>query len=157
MQAYTIIKNNELGEEVWRYKGKPLVQTSQGILFEAYFNRSDLDFNGILFKKNDLFLELYLFGKFYNIYELHDRDTGMLKAWYCNVTRPVVLGDSTISYDDLALDLLVYPDGRQLVLDEDEFQEIIISTEERRCALKALRELRGLFKKHHKLDVRKLI
>ena len=97
MQAYTIIKNNELGEEIWRYKGKPLVQTSQGILFEAYFNRSDLDFNGILFKKNDLFLELYLFGKFYNIYELHDRDTGMLKAWYCNVTRPVVLGDSTIS------------------------------------------------------------
>jgi hypothetical protein len=68
-----------------------------------------------------------------------------------------VLTDATLAYDDLALDLLVYPDGRQLVLDEDEFQGITISTEERRCALKALRELRRLFKEHHKLDVRKLI
>ena len=31
---------------------------------------------------------------------------------------------SQIRYVDLALDLLVFPDGRQLVLDEDEFEAL---------------------------------
>jgi protein associated with RNAse G/E len=56
-------------------------------------------------------VELYLFGKWFNIYEIYDRDDQLLKAWYCNITRPVRLLGNEVHYDDLALDLLVFLTG----------------------------------------------
>jgi hypothetical protein len=153
----TIVKNNHLGEEVWRYPGLLIARSARGFLFEAHFNRGDLDFNGMLLKQNDRFLELYLLEKYFNIYQIYDRDDGRLKGWYCNVTKPVRVEDSFIHYDDLALDLLVFPDGRQLVLDEDEFAELNLPTELQEQARVGLRELQSLFTKNPELDVRKLI
>ena len=49
-----------------------------------------------------------------------------------------------MSYVDLALDLLVYPDGRQLVLDEDEFQALSLDTATHVKAQAALNELQRL-------------
>jgi predicted RNA-binding protein associated with RNAse of E/G family len=45
----------------------------------------------------------------------------------------------------LALDLLVYPDGGQLVLDEDEFIALPLSPAVRTAARQALAELRNHF------------
>jgi hypothetical protein len=140
-----IIKNNHLGREVWRYRGKVIGRSNKGILVEAFFNRSDLDFNGIVLKQGDRFLEFYPFAKHYNVCEIYDRDSGKLKAWYCNVTHPVHITTEAISYDDLALDLLVYPDGRRLVLDEDEFNALGLDEQERKLALQALCDLENLF------------
>jgi len=153
----TIVKNNHLGEEVWQYPGELIAQSARGYLFEARFNRSDLDFHGMLLKQNDRFLELYLLEKYLNIYQIYDRDTLDLKGWYCNVTKPVNVADGFIRYDDLALDLLVLPDGRQLVLDEDEFAELNLPSELREQARAGLRELQRLFTDNPDLDVRKLV
>ena len=155
--AFTIIKNDHLGREVWRYPGKLIARSVKGLLFEAFFNRSDLDFNGLLLKQGDRFLELYPFDKYFNIYEIYDRDSGLRKAWYCNVTRPIRIMDACISYDDLALDLLVFPDGRQLVLDEDEFAELNLDDGLKEKALKGLGELRRIFRDLAPFDVHKLI
>ena len=153
----TIVKNNQLGEEVWRYPGQLIAQSARGYLFEAHFNRDDLDFNGMLLKRNDRFLELYLLEKYFNIYQIYDRNDGRLKGWYCNVTKPVRVEDGFIRYDDLALDLLVFPDGRQLVLDEDEFAELNLPAELQAQARAGLRELQSLFTENPDLNVRKLI
>jgi hypothetical protein len=143
--AITIVKNDHLGEEVWRYQGQVLAETPNGILVEARFNRADLVFNGILLKENDRFVECYSRQKWFNIYEIYDRDDALLKAWYCNVTRPAHWGDGILSYDDLALDLLVYPSGQQLTLDEDEFMRLNLPESEQKQARQALEELKGLF------------
>ncbi|REG07102.1 ribonuclease FAU-1 family protein [Pelolinea submarina] len=153
----TIVKNNHLGEEVWRYPGQLIAQSARGYLFEAHFNRSDFDFNSMLLKHNDRFLELYLLEKYFNIYQIYDRDDGHLKGWYCNVTKPVKVEDGFIRYDDLALDLLVFPDGRQMVLDEDEFTELDLPSELQEQARAGLRELQSLFAENPDLDVRKLV
>ncbi len=152
-----IIKNNHMGDEVWRYSGKIIAESLKGIIAEAYFNRSDLEFNGILLKEGDRFLELYLFGKWFNIFEVYDRDSSLLKAWYCNVTRPVRVTDHIIAYDDLALDLLVFPDKRQLALDEDEFIMLDLDNDDQRHARLALKELQNLFSRNEKIKIRDLI
>jgi predicted RNA-binding protein associated with RNAse of E/G family len=158
MQAsFTIIKNDHYGREVWRYPGKLISRSERGLLFEAYFNRPDLKFNGMLLKQNDRFLELYLFEKYFNIYEIYDRDSDMLKGWYCNITRPICIADACISYDDLALDLLVFSDGRQMVLDEDEFARLTLDEGLKDKALKSLHELQQLFRDQHPFSVRKQI
>ena len=98
-----------------------------------------------------------MFDKWYNIYEIYDRDSDLLKAWYCNVTRPVCMHDLMISYDDLALDLLVFPDARQLLLDEDEFLALNLAKPDRISARAGLKELQNIFKKTDGVDIRSLI
>ncbi len=153
----TIIKNNHKGEEVWRYAGKIIAETPRGIIAEAFFNRSDLEFNGITLNEGDRFQELYLFGKWFNIYEIYDKATSRLKAWYCNITRPVRINDRSIFYDDLALDLLVFPDRRQLALDEEEFIALNLNKADQQKARSALKELQVLFSKNQKVNIRDLV
>jgi uncharacterized protein len=141
-----LIKRDHHGKEVWRYSGRSLRATKNGILVEARFNRSDLPFHGMIFKQNDRFVELYLTGHWFNIYEIHDRDNDAIKGWYCNVTRPPLIQPGEIAYDDLALDLLVYPDGLQLVLDENEFEELNLTLEDQKHARRGLERLKELLK-----------
>jgi protein associated with RNAse G/E len=95
-----------------------------------------------------LFPYTTLFRSWYNIYEIHAREDGSVRGYYCNISRPAQIGAETISYVDLALDLLVYPDGRQLVLDEDEFAALPLSAAEREQAIRALGELQAGFTAH---------
>ena len=141
-----IIKMNAQREETWRYPATILSQDQNSVLIEAFFNRSDLPFHGITMRENDRFIERYFTDRWYNIFEIHDRDDDHLKAWYCNVTTPAVLEPGKLSYVDLALDLLVYPNGRYLILDEDEFEALHLSPYERQKALSALSDLVGIAK-----------
>ncbi len=133
------------GNETWRYSGVVLQRGANFVRLEARFNRDDLPFHGIVLKRDDRFLETFYTDRWYNIFEIHDRDDDTLKCWYCNVGFPAQLENNTVSYRDLALDLLVFPDGTQLRLDEDEFATLTLSTAERRLALLALEELSRLF------------
>ncbi len=93
-------------------------------------------------------METYYSDRWYNINEIFDRDSHERKGWYCNVTRPAEIGKDSVSYVDLALDLLVFADHRQLILDEDEFAALKLSEEEAQIARQALQELQGLFARH---------
>ena len=145
-QKLIVIKRDAYGRETWQYEGHVLRRSKLGILIEARFNRTDLPFHGITLRKNDRYEELYLLNKWFNIFAIHDIDTDELKAWYCNVTRPPIINSNLIVYDDLALDLLVFPDDRQLTLDEDEFEKLDLSPEEKKSAQKGLSELELIFK-----------
>jgi hypothetical protein len=140
-----VIKRDHQSREVWQYEGRILLKNSLGFLIEAFFNREDLPFHGIVIKHNDRFKELYLRGRWFNIFAVHDRDDDHLKAWYCNVTRPAIIQKSRILYDDLALDLLVYPNGKKLVLDEDEFIRLNLNEKDANSARTGLKELKKLF------------
>ena len=146
MNTLLILKCNLAGEETWRYEGQVLGKGPDRVLVEARFNRADLVFHGVLLRENDRFVELYFNDRWFNIFEVHDRDDDRIKCWYCNVTRPAVFSNGVISYIDLALDLFVYPDGRMLVLDEDEFAELDLDAETQAQARTALGELQRIFR-----------
>jgi hypothetical protein len=152
----TVIKRNPAGKETWRYPGIILQRSATTILLEARFNRPDLPFHGILIKQGDRFVERFYTDRWYNIFEIHDREDDSAKGWYCNIGMPAVIEETTtsvessspgvvVSYVDLALDVLVYPDGQQLVLDEDEFAAQDLPREVRAKALAALAELQANF------------
>lgn len=145
MQDVLVLKCNLLGEETWRYHGRVLKELPDRILVEALFNRSDLPFHGIVLREHDRFVELYFSNRWYNVFEVHDRDDDRMKCWYCNICKPAVFEDGVISYVDLALDLLAFPDGRMLVLDKDEFAELGLDDETREKAWQALEALKRVF------------
>ena len=142
----TVIKLDHEGRETWRYVGQLIERRSRSITIEAFFDRSDTDFHGMSLCFGDRFVETYYFDRWYNIFEVHDRENDQLKGWYCNIGYPAEIRENTISYKDLALDLLVFPDGSQIVLDEDEFNEINLNAIERSHAIDALKKLQTYFR-----------
>jgi protein associated with RNAse G/E len=145
VQRIKVQKKNPAGEVTYAYEGVLLSHDEHSIVLEALFDRVDMPFMDIVFKTGDRFVEYYYFDRWYNIFAVHDREEGGVKGWYCNVGKPAVFEDGIISYIDLALDLWVSIDGKQTVLDEDEFQELDLSDELRSRALQALTELKELF------------
>jgi hypothetical protein len=142
----TVTKLDHEGIETWRYSGNLVEHRSNSITIEAFFDRADMEFHGITLGFGDRFVETYYFDRWYNIFEIHHKEDDHLKGWYCNVSSPAKLQGKTILYRDLALDLLVFPDGRQIVLDEDEFKNLKLNQYERQNAMAALTELKAYFR-----------
>jgi hypothetical protein len=139
-------KLNPRCELVWRYAGEVIDRGEGWLILDAFFDRDDTRVAGITLQRGDHFVESYYSDRWYNIFEIHSRDGDVLKGWYCNITKPAVILADRIEYVDLYLDLWVSPDGRQSVLDEDEFQAADLDEATRLAALGALEELRESFK-----------
>ena len=81
------------------------------------------DFGFVRFEPGDVFTEHYWRDRWYAVKEVRT-STGVLKGWYCDVTRPAVRDGATLTVEDLDLDLWCSADGRTILrLDEDEFTE----------------------------------
>ena len=144
-ERVVIVKLNPQGAELWRYEGEVIERREDALVLEAFFDRDDRPFLDVTLKRGDRFVETYYAERWYNVFEIFDRDDGALKGWYCNVTRPAVFTDGRVEYVDLFLDLWVSVDGEQTVLDEDEFAAAELDDETRRAAGQALSELKALF------------
>lgn len=140
-----VIKLNIQGKETWRYTAQVIATQPGAVLIEALFDRDYGDLHGISLNRGDRFVEAYYSDRWYNIFEIYDRDSAQLKGWYCNITLPARIDAQQIRYVDLALDLLVYPDGRQFVLDEEEFAALDAPQEVRAGALRGLEAVKALF------------
>ena len=138
-------KKDPAGKVLIEYEGHELRRDENSITLEALFTREDMPFMGVTFKKGDRFVEYYYSDRWYNIFVIYDRDDGKIKGWYCNIGKPAVIEDHVVSYVDLALDLWVATDGKQTVLDQDEFEVLELNDELRRGALRGLEELKSLF------------
>lgn len=131
---------------VFRWQARVLEQTPEHILLAGRFGAPRRDLGYVVLEHGDLFLEWYYFDRCYNIFQVYSAQ-GTLKGWYCNIGLPPEQVDGDLHYVDLALDVFVYPDGRYLVLDEDEFARLkatVLRPEEAACAEAALAELRAL-------------
>lgn len=137
-----IIKKNYIGETVWEYEGKLINREKNFVTVEALFNRDDLPFQEIVLKRDDRFVETFYSDKWFNIFEIYDRDDGKLKGWYCNITKPAEISEDEIVYSDLILDLWVSANGKQTVLDEDELEELNLDEELKKKIYEGLAELK---------------
>lgn len=141
-----VLKKNLAGEVIWQYEGVVLHREENAVTLEALFNRDDMPFMDIVLKRDDRFVETFYSDRWYNIFEVYDRDDDKFKGWYCNIGKPAKFDANSISYVDLALDLWVSKDGRQTVLDEDEMDALKLDDDLKQNAYAGLRELQELLK-----------
>jgi hypothetical protein len=132
------------GREVWRYPAEVIEMGPSHVVLQAFFDRDDLLFHGMPLRRGDRFVETYYTDRWYNVFAVYDVETAAFKGWYCNIARPAAISPDGLTCEDLALDLLVFPDAGTCVLDEDEFEALNLSAEERGRALQALEELRRM-------------
>lgn len=129
----SVLKLDLSGSTVRRYDGRLVGRDHHSLVIEAPFviDAEQYTLLDVVLKRGDRFVETYYNDRYYNVYEIFDRDDGQLKGWYCNLSRPAQLGTDTVSWVDLALDLWVWPDGRSEILDQDEFDLLALDAEER--------------------------
>lgn len=141
-KTIALIKRNHRGEKVWEYGGTVRARGATWVCVVAKFNLPDKERSYVTFRRGDTFVEWHYSDRWYNAFEMYDVADGRFKGWYCNVTRPAILGETAIEADDLALDMFVWPNGETLLLDEDEFAELDLPPEDRRGALEAVEAIR---------------
>lgn len=132
----TVVKLSPRGEEKTRYEGDIVRQDARSVVIAARWTRKRHDLGYVVFEPGDHFTEYYYSNRWYNIFDIADSD-GTRKGWYCNVAAPADIGSEYIRQVDLLLDVWVDPDGRTLVLDEDEFAADTSLTDEQRAGAKA--------------------
>jgi uncharacterized protein len=123
----TIIKRNHHGQESLRYNGEVLERDAHSVCIRAPFGFATRDLGYVLLKQGDWFTEWFYRDRWYNVFMLNDVDTGALKGYYCNFTRPSLISDESIIWDDLALDLWVSPQSATQLLDQDEYDALALS------------------------------
>lgn len=147
MESIEVVKLDHTGREVFRYPGWVLSHTLSTVTLEAYFSWGDMPVEEVILQRCDRFVETYFTDRWYNIFAIYAHETGILKAYYCNIGFPAQISGGMISYRDLALDLLVMPDGRQVVLDQDEFYQLGLPPQTQQKALAGLAEVQEKFRK----------
>ncbi|MCC0098991.1 MULTISPECIES: DUF402 domain-containing protein [Streptomyces] len=107
------------------------------------------DFGFVRFEPGDVFTEHFWRTRWYAVKEVRTGE-GVLKGWYCDVTRPAEVLDGGILVEDLDLDLWVSADGATVLrLDEDEFAQSGLARSDPRAAAEAVRALDALAAQAH--------
>ncbi len=108
--------------QVVTYCARVIRATPEYALVRAVWDHPRLDLGYVTFEPGDVFFEHFYADRWYNVFELRSA-TGMLKGWYCNVTRPAIISSETIISEDLDLDLFVSAErDRVMRLDVEEFE-----------------------------------
>jgi hypothetical protein len=143
----SVLKLDLSGSTVRRYEGRLVRRDDHSVVLEAPFiiDVERYVLLDVVLKRGDRFVETYYDNRYYNVYEIFDRDDGQLKGWYCNLSRPAQIAMNTVSWVDLALDLWVWPDGRSEILDQDEFDLLSLDAGEREEVGSAVLHLRHAF------------
>ena len=136
-------KINRDGSVKIEYTGTLRERTDEFISIDTGWSREPLDLGYVLFEQDDIWVETFYFQRCFNIFRIGDSG-GFLKGFYANVTLPPEVSEGLIRWKDLAIDIWVRPDGSFLVLDEDEFEEMGPTEEERRIARRAVKEIIGM-------------
>lgn len=146
MNDFTVYKLNHRGETELSYQGEVIKRCEKFVCIRAPFTFPSRDLGYVMLKTGDIFTEWFYKDKWYNVFQVQDVDSGDLKGYYCNLTRPAVISANSVKADDLALDVFVKPNGTILLLDEDEYNELPLSVQERENVQAAVDEIRHLVK-----------
>lgn len=142
MVVFTVIKRDAFGIKQLSYEGVVVGRSENSVCIDAAFALPDRDLGYVHLRRGDHFREWFFTDRWYNIFRVSDAETGAIKGWYCNITRPAQLAAAQVSADDLALDVFVYPNGRTLLLDEDEFAALDLPANERSRAWQAVASIK---------------
>ncbi len=143
-QRIVVHKLDARGREVLSYPGVLLHHGPQSVTLEARFELEQVVLDKLSVQLGDRMVETFYSDRWYNVFAIYEQESDRLKAWYCNIARPARFQDDHVYQEDLALDLVVYPDRRWIVLDREEFEALALTPEERSQALAALLKLQHL-------------
>ncbi len=138
----TVHKLDHTGKEKIAYSGELISRNDNEIVLEAIFNYGPIEREYATLKPGDRFVEHFYADRWYNVFAIYEGE--LFKGWYCNITRPAKFEGDHLYADDLALDYFLQPNGKEFILDEEEFNALGLDSKESAAAREALEELRSM-------------
>ncbi len=140
-----VVKLDHAGQEKVRYKAVriPTTETNCSAV-RAEWQTPTITTETTTFATGDYLHEYFYTDRWYNVFALYSGETGALKGWYCNITRPTQCTSAEIRWTDLELDVWVDMDGDVVLLDEEAFEAIDLTTEEHAHCLQAVETIKDL-------------
>lgn len=90
------------------------------IVLEGYFE-SDVGHSHLgMIAEGTRSLEIFYFDRWYNYFIFYEPG-GEFRNFYVNIALPPKISSSAVDYVDLDIDIIVWKDGKVVVLDEEEF------------------------------------
>ena len=143
----TVHKCDYKGNDVFAYPATILRRDEQKIVIRASFiSHKDYNIAGLELKNGDKCIEVFYFHRWFNIFEVYAGESEQIRGWYCNITKPTIYQDNHLYYSDLALDVIAFRDGRQVIVDEEQFMQLPLDNTTRQKARSELQELCQLLK-----------
>lgn len=100
-----------------------LIQRSEGhILLEGYFETEVRHPELGIIAKGTRSVEAFFFDRWYNYFSFYEPNREF-RNHYINISMPPRMIDDAVDYVDLDIDVIIWPDERIEVLDEQEFRE----------------------------------
>jgi len=142
----TVVKQDPCGQAKLQYQGEIVESHPDKIIIQATWAHPPRDLGYVQFEPGDCFTEYFYTNRWFNIFDISSAN-GTRKGWYCNVAEPAIIFDHCVEQIDLILDVWVSPDGKPLILDEDEFvADSTLSDEQRERAQQGLQAILQLLK-----------
>jgi protein associated with RNAse G/E len=122
---FEVIKRAPDGDVVATYPATAIASAAPApwIALAATWTHGNVELDGLRFVPGDRLIEYFSPRDPYNAFVVFAPD-GALRGWYANVTYPAALdrrdGRLTLTWHDLYVDLVMLPDGRITIRDEDE-------------------------------------
>jgi hypothetical protein len=117
-----VVSKNFDGSKVKTWPAYILEQTQSLLVLEAAFPHTVNHPQIGVIEQGAVSIEYYWFDRWHNVFKFLD-SAGSLRNYYCNINLPPQFANRTLTYVDLDLDVLIYPDFTFKILDEDEFME----------------------------------
>jgi hypothetical protein len=136
-----IIKHHAGSEKIYSWSGQVLSETLNMRRLNAWFNGNPGYVGKVLLEPGDRFVETYFTDRWYNFFQIYAGQSDVMKCFYFNLSRPAVFYEDRIEWEDLALDLIVYPDGQKELIDQDEFARLNIDEKTRQICWQTLTDL----------------
>ncbi len=118
-----VINSRKFDGKIHRSWNARLIEQSNSLLifvgkFEEEISHRYL---GVI-RRGTISYEFYWLNRWYNVFRFHEPDGG-LRNFYCNVNMPPKFENDVLDYIDLDIDILVWKDFSQQILDVEEFEE----------------------------------
>jgi len=136
-----IIKHHAGSEKIYTWSGQLLSETPVSRHVNAWFNGNPGYIGKVLIELGDRFVESYFTDRWYNFFQIYAGQSDVMKCCYINLSRPAIFYEDRIEWEDLALDLVVFPDGQKELLDQDEFARLNIDEKSRQICWQTLSDL----------------
>ena len=118
MKQVRLFRRRFLPDEITELKDDNILSISENILITSW---------NVLKPRDDIAsgISAYFFNLGVKVSKVFNAD-GELVYWYCDIVEPQIDAEKgTYIFNDLLIDVLVYPDGRVKVVDMDEFADVI--------------------------------
>lgn len=153
MDTIKVTKKDLEKNKLISWEMKVLQYSDEFLLVEGFFVAPDGYDDTNLNPNNyaisgDRMIEKYFRDQWFNIFEIYRGDSDDLKYWYINISRPAKIEKDTVYWEDLVVDLQVFPDGRMVILDMEDFEAMQWAPEEQEKILQTLAYLIKLFKEN---------